>query len=81
MKTVTFDEKTHAIVPKKPTKGMILAGDTEMDGISHLGSAWDLMLDAAPPYKSVEVSDIGWVLISERLPRENYETSHPRYST
>lgn len=36
------------LVPVEPTEEMIAAGDKFMDGLSHLGDAYDAMLAAAP---------------------------------
>lgn len=36
------------LVPVEPTEEMIAAGDQFMDGLSHLGDAYDAMLAAAP---------------------------------
>ncbi len=58
MITVTFNPKTHKLVPIEPTDSMILAGDAEMDGISHLGSAWDLMIAAAPDYPADQIVSV-----------------------
>ena len=40
-RTVTYDETKFAIVPIEPTGKMLRAGDMHIDGISHLGDAWD----------------------------------------
>jgi hypothetical protein len=65
MKTVTFDETTHAIVPIVADELMLNAGEYFSENALLV---WDLMLDAAPPYQSVEVNDMGWVPVSKRLP-------------
>jgi hypothetical protein len=58
MKTVTFDETTHAIVPIVADELMLNAGEYFSENALLI---WDLMLDAAPTYQSVEVTDMVWM--------------------
>jgi hypothetical protein len=54
MKTVTFDETTHEIVPIVADELMLNAGEYFSENALLI---WDLMLDAAPPYQSAEVNN------------------------
>ena len=68
MITVTFNELTHKVVPKEPTEEWHLK-------LAKGRCEWDTGLDviadviaAAPSYKSVEVNNMVWIPVSERLP-------------
>jgi hypothetical protein len=70
MKTVTFDETTHAIVPKKLTDNMIQVYNQSVANWEGFIPAIEKAIAAAPPYKSVEVSDMVWIPCSKRLPEK-----------
>ena len=68
MKTVTYDEKTHAIVPICETNDMTSAMADVIDDPSNDRSAWDLAenvyqaaIKAAPPYQSEDVLNMVWI--------------------
>ena len=61
MKTVTYDEKTHAIVPIEPT-------DEMLDDVFVIPYDYKKMIKAAPPYQSVTSTDMVWIPCSERYP-------------
>ena len=72
MKTVTFDEKTHAVVPIELTDEMLssITGYNEPSSYDANIARRDYSaaLQAAPPYQSEDVLNMVWIPVSERLP-------------
>jgi hypothetical protein len=70
MRTVTFDEKTHAIVPIEPSIEMMDGAFDNINGSSAHSEfgvtehIWDFMLKAAPPYQSVEAINMVWIPVT-----------------
>lgn len=55
LRTVTYDDSTHVLLPKLPTLKMIMSAREAHSGDEYLPiSLWKLMLSAAPEYQESE---------------------------